>query len=317
MKGKTLIIAVLMATGLINAQAQTTFTNLNGDIGVAGNWDNGLPDGVQGTIDMDAVRTADVNWNPWNILQTGGNVVDTMTNYRDGTMIGGTVYEIQGGSYTRTNSSLRLGGDALLKISGGSAVVLSLITTGSYNLEVNSGSFISQNALKMNNGAKPASINISGGTVQIGVANSSATPIDEANIFFNVSGGSLEMYDLSYGTGANDTNIVVTIRGDGLLTTHNFDQGGNATAQADRYINFESDADASWIWTGTNQAAFVSLWDQGTLRHNGLSGLDGETFSENFSVTGDMLTVIPEPGTIGMVLAAGTSLIFIRRRLMI
>jgi hypothetical protein len=315
---KMVFVASIIALGAVVAQAQTTFTNANADISITNSWDNGMPTlGNQGTVAIDAVRVADVDISGWDIVVgSGGSITDGSTGYGQNEVFGGSIFDIQtGGSYTRSGATWRWHGGSTLKVSGGTVSVLGLIGMGTYpggfTLDVSGGTFNADKLINFNNAAEVSTINVSGGTAVMGVVDGGGRIIDEANTFYNVSGtGSLTINNLDYATTADDTNIVVTISDSGELVTHVFDNVAIA-AQADRYIDFASDADASWTWTGKASTDFEALWADGSLRHNG--GNSG-AFADNFTVSGDTLTVIPEPATFGMVLTTGVGLLFIRKR---
>lgn len=92
-----------------------------------------------------------------------------------------------------------------------------------------------------------------------------------------------------------------------LVLCYNYDSGSSAPCDETYIINFTGGGkiivdngiiapvmDASGLWTssligGSDEYALLSyedLWDAGILQSNGLSGLDGETFGDYFSVTG-------------------------------
>ncbi|MCK4563904.1 MAG: PEP-CTERM sorting domain-containing protein [Verrucomicrobia bacterium] len=329
---KLVLATAILAIGSVVAQAATTFTNSTGDISVASNWDNGLPTlASPGTIGSGVVadRTADVDINEQVIIiGNGGSLISAASSYTTHEFYGmGTTLTVEtGGIYMRTNAAARWTGGTL-NVYGGNALVNGIVPfdtgadplVGGWNLNVTGGTFESQKMANHNDSetALPFTVNVSDGSATFGVFNNDTRLIDEENVFFNVSGGSLILNDHSFAAGGNDTNIVITVSNDGTLTTHQFDRGNNATALADRYVNLLGEDGASWTWTGTNEAAFVALWDAGTLRHDGVSGLDTETFSDHFTVSGSTLTVIPEPATIGLVMAFGGGILFIRRKLMI
>ena len=329
MKKRVLATAVL-ALGAVAAQAATSFTNTaaGADLAVASNWDNGVPTSANvGTIGSGMVvdRTTDVDIIDQVItIANGGSLIsDSATSFGDREFYGmGTVITVEtGGTYMRTNGPARWTGGTL-NVHGGTVGLAGLVPfdtgadplVGGMTIDMTGGTL---NMAKMPNfndseTALPYTFSISGGTANLG-GDSDTRLIDEENVFYNVSGGSLILNDHSFAAGGNDTNIVITVSNDGMLTTHNFDRNNNATALDDRYVNLLGEDGASWTWTGTNQAAFVTLWNAGTLKHD---GANTGTFAENFTVSGDTLTVIPEPATLGLVMAFGGGILFIRRKLM-
>jgi hypothetical protein len=49
-----------------------------------------------------------------------------------------------------------------------------------------------------------------------------------------------------------------------------------------------TDAEGTVSWSNLSPITYEELWDLGILQANGLSGLDGATFAENFTVTGSL-----------------------------
>jgi len=302
MKNRSLITAIL-ALGALVVQAQTTFIATGADISVTNSWDNGLPTlGNQGTVAIGAIRLADVDIDGWDIVvASGGTIDDQITSYTRGETKGGSILEIQtGGAYTRTSGTWRWHGGATMKVTGGDVDVSGFVgmgtTPGGFTLDMTGGTFDSIKLFNFNNGAEVSTINVSGGTAVFGVVDGGARAIDEANTFYNVSGtGSLTINNLDYATAANDTNIVVTISDAGQFVTHIFDNVA-IVAQADRYIDFTTiNVFASWTWTGKGEADFISVWNDGSLRHNGESGLTGAAFVDHFLVVGSSVFPVLPP----------------------
>jgi hypothetical protein len=221
--------------GAITAQAQTLFTDTSGtgEISDVGNWTNGLPAiGNQGTLTNDAAR-ADLgpDWDGWDLVQTGGTLTDGADNKVNNQMYGGTVYEIQtGATYKRTKDPLYMSGGATIKVTGGSTDIkqITAFDTGGagFTLEVSAGTFSTVNLIRWDKAGGDYNINVSGGTMSLGAGKSfvSSTRHDVPNIFYNVSGGSLLIGDLSFSGGSDDTNINVTISNDGTFITEQFNQ---------------------------------------------------------------------------------------------
>jgi len=326
MKLRVLVVsyAVLMFS-IITALGETHFITSAGDIGDPANWDNGLPtlENVGYIIGTDAKWLNDSiasNLSSHIVVGNAGRLIDEHGSYTSGELNGGILDIQTGGSYERVNAeysnAMRISNGGTLRVSGGN-VMMSCITAyrGYVTVDITGGTFWSAKSLIFNNGANTSTINVSHATAEVGLETGEATTIDEANTFFNIGeGGILKMYKLDYGTEANDTNIIVTISADGTLETTLFGKLA-APQQPDRYINFESDADACWISHDLVAEDFETLWNQGILRHHGLKAGDegAGTFSDNFTVSGNTITVIPEPGTIGLLATFGIALLFIRR----
>ena len=309
------------------AQAQTAMTT-SGDISTNINWSSGLPTLLNtGTIGSGIVANRDAAVNidgQYIIIANGGQLINPTGNFGAREMLGASIIEVQtGGSYVRTNSgsttSMRISGNSTIKVTGGDVIMDGLVGfnngAAGFTLDVSAGTFVGKKSL---NFAKPnptgaSYINISGGSVQMGVVSANNRSINNENIFINLSGGSLELQDWSPNNAdANATNITITISNDGTLTTHNFDRENTATAAEGHFIDLLGEEGASWTWTGKTSTNFETYWNSGVLQHD---GENTGTFAENFTVSGDTLTVIPEPATLGMVAIFGGFIFFTRRRI--
>ena len=326
MKLRVLVVsyAVLMFS-IITALGETHFITSAGDIGDPANWDNGLPtlENVGYIIGTDAKWLNDSiasNLSSHIVVGNAGRLIDEHGSYTSGELNGGILDIQTGGSYERVNAeysnAMRIRDGGTLRVSGGNARFSGLVAyTGNVTVDITGGTFWSAKLINFNNGESNSTINVSHATAEFGLEVAETRAIDEANTFFNIGeGGILKMYKLGYATRANDTNIIVTISADGILETTFFDKA-DAPKRPNRYINFESDADACWTSNDLVAEDFETLWNQGILRHHGLKAGDegAGTFSDNFTVSGNTITVIPEPGTIGLLATFGIALLFIRR----
>lgn len=132
---------------------------------------------------------------------------------------------------------------------------------------------------------------------------------------FDVATGSNSTATVYVGTinvpGTNDVNIAsgadsdatVTTMG-GTITAENLNlgsagglvlDGGNlvvigAVVSTGGYIDVLNVASQITL-DGQTEADYIALWNAGTLRREGVSGLTGDTFSDYFTVVGDVLTV--------------------------
>lgn len=290
------------------ATAATTFTNLNGDITLPSNWDNGVPViGNQGTIGIDATRLTNnvVGWDM--VVASGATLYENSTNANFSywtTELQNSTLEIQaGGGYVHTNSgttaSMRIGSNSTINVTGGTVLMDGFVSRiGGFTFNMEGGSCSLKKSTNYGQGTNgTCAINVSGGTMDIGVLGNNNRTIKQPNTLFNISGGSLILNDLSFVDSAGDTNIIVTISGSGQLETIRFDNRNRIHLNPERYINFVGDegVTASWKWTGKGQSDFEKHWNQGTLRHNGESGVTGEVFAEHFVVSGDVITIAPPP----------------------
>jgi hypothetical protein len=295
-----LIVAAVLATSLLNGHAQTELTVSGGDMRDPLNWSAGLPtNGVVGTVGVDGTL-ADLGGDDaaqlvgWTIVQTNGTVTDEASSFSESEYRGVDLDIQTGGTWFRTGT-VRVQDGSVINVSGGTMTMNNgmIAFPGGFKISVSSGSLISKKSTNYNsNDTTEKSITVTGGSAAIGVAtDDTSKPIDEANVFFSVTDGSLAMSDLTYTAAAEATNIVVTIGDNAAFVTDNFDRNNNATALADRYIDFSTDdTTSSWQWVGKVEADFEALWSAGTLRRNGAySG----AFGDYFVVVGD--TVSPAP----------------------
>ncbi len=164
------------------------------------------------------------------------------------------------------------------------------------------------------------SVNISSGIGSESIfALTNGTLTVDAGRGFNIATGSNSVATVYVGTinvpGTNDVNIAtgtdavatVTTFG-GTITAENLNlgsggvlalAGGNLNVVSNGTINTTGgyintlDADSTFAWAGKVEADFIALWDAGTLRSNGESGLTGATFSDYYVVNGDVLSTTP------------------------
>ena len=168
----------------------------------------------------------------------------------------------------------------------------------------------------------------SGGNLVFGSDNvASGSTID-----LTVNGGIVETNSelwFGWNTAGVTQNVNVNVSGGGSLTS--FGGGGASIFAWDNVIfNFTGagtiTANNQGIKYGANSGAGLTAgtwenqWAAGTLRFNGLSGQDGETFSDYFSTTGTngstvyTLTAVPEPSVSALFGLGGLALILRRRK---
>ena len=289
-----LIILSLLSSAALSAQ--TTFTGTPDNIIDALNWDNGLPTLTQqGTISSDATWPSDNDLDGWDLVLTGGTLTDGSTSYLLNEIMGGTKFDIQGGTWQR-GGVVRMHGGAILIINGGTANLggIAAISAavgggqdGGFTLNVASGSITMNNIINFNNQENTSTINVSGGRLTMGYISQQSRTIDEANTFFNISGGTLETYSLRMS--ANDPNIVVTVSGGEL----NIGAGGYNPNSLDgitdqRHINFPLNSAGTLTITDATQLTFEEFYTNGTLLFN---GSNTAPFNEVFFVQGSTLSL--------------------------
>ncbi len=285
---KKLIIPFLItaAFSIGNVQSQTLFTSVGGNIGTAGNWDNGLPSLTNvGTININA--NIDGGQNGWIVNHTGGTAGAGFNR----SWGGGTIWNLQGGtvSFAQNWNS----------------------AAGGYTLNVSSGSFTSAN-LQLTNSS---TLDVSGGTVNI------ASTASNTGSVIDISGGSLTSsggISISSGTMSVTGGTVTAV---GAFTTTSaavtFGLGngsvsaGSLSTNGSTQLNFLSGSGASLSITGFVQTNYETLWGSNILRFNG--GNAG-SFADHFQVSGSTLSVIPEPTTWALLAGGLTFVMTLRKR---
>ncbi len=127
----------------------------------------------------------------------------------------------------------------------------------------------------------------SDGTVLVAITSSATNAVNigtgsNAVGTLTLQGGTLTATDLTLG-GAGTGAGTIELAGGDLVAT------GAVNTVNSSFIDVVDDA-STFTWTGKVEADFIALWDAGTLRSNGESGLTSATFSDYFSVAGDVLS---------------------------
>lgn len=283
--------------------ASTIFTNLdagNNLISTAGNWDNGLPTGQQGTISINAQHDSNFTHSGFNVLHTGGDISrgSGFSSFALGT---GTTWVMNGASAAitqargidlRDNSSFTLiQGNADLSDNNRDTQVFG----AGASLVVNGGTMTIGRDLIVRNGG---SLIINGGTV---------TGIDQlftqsfasaaAGYFFN--GGSTTADNFELDTAGTATFGGTTAGSLNLLTGL-----GNGVT-----LNWLSGSLMELTVAGADQAFYEGLYSGGDLL---FEGSNAGVFGDNFEVSGSTLSLVPEPSSLALLAMSGACIL--RRR---
>lgn len=133
-------------------------------------------------------------------------------------------------------------------------------------------------------------VSVLSGSFSVDVGTSLFIGRDRASGLLSISGGTVTLYDMP--------------TFDAPTTT--------AGTEGDGSIDFTTDSVGALTIAGANLSYYQGLYSEGNLTYN---GVNTEPFADVFTVNGSTLTV-PEPATLGMVVACGGAILFIRRRYM-
>jgi hypothetical protein len=299
--------ACLTASLFTTLSAQNTL--ISGDIGTAGNWDDGVlpttanPANNPGIIDSSntGVNEGTINgtYDDLVIEQTGGDVV------RSGfgnSIFNNVNWEITGGTFTSTSLGHQMNSNSVLTIDGGTTSFASL-TYRSSTVNLISGSLSTNADLQSQGGAF---LNASGGTITVGrdamlgfqpttTINLSGTTI--FSVTRNMGDIDVGVRTLNIGLGSGSVSVGGFLEVDGF--TMDWTSGSGFTFSAASIL----DNGESTTWE--------TLWNAGSLK---VDGGNVGTFSDNFQLTGSTLTLIPEPSTLALMALAGLAVFATRRR---
>ncbi len=288
---QTRLIAGLGGMLIFAAGAQADLTVFQGgDVMTAGNWSEGLPgDGTDGLMEVDGT------------FSDPGNSI---------TWFGDATITIDGANLLREDGNVQIS-----------------MAANSY-LVMNSGSFTSEGGLGLNR----AGFDMNGGSMDFNFINLFGSGEGE-DFRANMHGGTVtvneyRLYtsqtaqkDLYITGGSTIINDQLRLGGgtgpDGFVT---FAEGGSMTINAatdpvdwgDGYINFLEDSinQATLSINGFASSDFETLYSENRIRFDNSNEAD---FSQNFSVTDDTLSVIPEPSVSMLFILGGVFFGWLRR----
>lgn len=295
--------ALLLACCAAPAFSATVFDNSDVTdelISNASNWDNGLPTGQQGTINIDAEYDSNVAHDGYNILHTDGDI-SRGNGFASFNLGEGTTWEMNGadaaitqarGIAVKANSSFTLNnGTANLSDNNKDTQVFG----ENAEIEINGGTMTIGRDLIVRDGG---SLIVNGGTL---------TGIDQLftqsfagageGYFFNGGSTTAENFQLDTagtatfgGTTAGDLNLL-----DGL---------GNGVT-----LNWLAGSLMELTVDGADQTFYEGLFTSGDLL---FAGSNAGAFGDNFQVSGQTLSLVPEPSSLALLGLGG--LCVLRRR---
>lgn len=282
--------------------AATLFNNddgVNSFISNAGNWDNGLPTGQTGTINSNATYDSDVTHSGYDILHTGGDIS-------------------RGFGF----ASFRLGENSTYEMNGAGAAIaqargINVGVGSSFILELGNANLTDNTRDTVVSGAG-ASVTVNGGTMSIG-----RDLTVSAGGTFTVNGGTVtgidQLYTQSFSSSANGFFF-----NGGSTTADNFqlDKAGTATfggstaGSLNLLVGLGNGVTLDWLAgsqmqlnvAGADLAFYEGLYTGGDLLYE---GSNAATFGDNFQVSGETLSLVPEPGSLALM---GLSGLYILRR---
>jgi len=280
-----------------------------------------------GAVDNDYLT--DGNWNLSGVPNTGSTAgnqpgVDNVT-------IGGSSVFTPGGDYViGSNSTITItNGGSWEQVVGTPNFAWIQARGGTLNIETG-GSFNTGTSGNMTfEGGEGTTINVGGdfiwGSTGIG-GNADALAASSFNITtgghmtrlagdfnwnrtdFSINGGTLEVNRLN--AGVTDFVQVITLNAGSIIINNGANNQGFGSNGGDDYINFTSLAGSVFI-NNINEAGAISLLDS-RIRFNGVANADNFNFVAQDG--GYLITAIPEPGTLTLVLVAFGTLVWFRRR---
>ena len=297
-----------------------------------------------GAIIVNEARLATVAGNTTILNINGGSFT-----YMDGnTAIGrkgtGIVNVNSGSLLTGAGDDLDLGRDTgsrgELHVNGGTVTIKRHLVVAAYKGSGNSGHVdVSGGTVNITSDLMvgqfgTGTVVLSGGSVTADRARVGGMNTGTGTLTVN-AGGLLTVGRLNVG-GATGLTGVVNLNGGtvnaiivdiGEAGTLNLASAGTLAG----YTNMAFSADGLLVWEGDQVSAIDSLVIAGTITANGASGDEGKAYDQEWTLGSALLradydsgtgntevwTVIPEPATLGMVVAMGAGALFIRRRFMI
>ncbi len=268
------------------AFAESIF-QLDGNIKTSGDWSTGFPIDDVGTIATNGVLgNGNLNtstWGTYTINHTAGTLTGTGNH---------NIYNNANGTYNQSGGSVSVGAGVFANqltynlSAAGTIQAANVEATNGGTFNQTGGSFTSIGATRMYRVNNNGIVNLTGGTA---VSTTAGSAFDLLSGAINVGGD----FDMVIGG--------TVLYGSAPLTFAT-DWAGSFTR--DDYTAAEWQAD---LVAGTVKVGITEITD---------ANFDTWFSVANAGAVGSMLTVIPEPATLGLVAAFGGCVLFIRRRLM-
>jgi len=302
----TAAVAIGLAMSLASAGHAATFDGA-GLVQDAANWTGGLPDsagnvGIIGAGDVGEVgnTSADagqVSVDGLFIQQTGGNI--TSTSFQGSQFIN-TQWTVDGGTLGTTQNQTWTSG-SLLTLNAGGAID---VNSGRDMIIDNSTFIVNGGTANVGDGftVKNATFTMNGGTFNVGggfatgFAPSGTLNLNAGTI---TAGGDL---------GGRLGNLTVNF---GALGAGSLAVGGVAADVSSLVYDWAAGSLMSLTIAGADQTFYENLFTAGELL---FEGSNAGSFSDNFVVSGETLSLVPEPASITTGLVGMLVLIGRRRR---
>jgi hypothetical protein len=301
-----IVSTIVVAAALLQSAAFANVLN-GGDIGTAGNWDDGLlpttangnTPGVINSSNTGANQgTINGTYDDLVVSQTGGDVARTGFG---NSIFNNVNWAITGGTFASTILGHQMN-DSILDIKGGTLSFASL-TARSSSVTMTNGTLTTNNDMQSQGGTV---FDFSGGTVSVGrdamVGFQPTTTYNlSGNVAFSVTRNMGEIdagvRTINIGLGTGSASVGGNLEFDGL--TMDWTSGSDFSFTAAAVL----DNGATTTWE--------AMWNLGQLTRD---GTNSTTFAQDFDVAGNTLTVVPEPATLGLIATAGALLMVLRRR---
>ncbi len=305
MKLKAVIAVAVIGSALLVQAATVTWDGGAGDNQwySASNWDgtpeavpviNGTDDAVINGAAVTYAAGGDMNWdNGSSLTLNGASLTQTTTHH--------TRYQ-HGAYFGLINSTLNFANAGHTEIIGQG--------TGSQTFTINNSTWSAKLFIANDNRifdlTNGSTVNLAGGKTEL-----------QNGSRFDVTGSTLNLKDIylnQYGGGFTLINVnngaQVNLNATGLATVTDV-----ITKVGSSMVNFAADSTGEIFIDGITQADLETMIGQSKF---GVDGTISTTLADyTYSVSGSGVTMaIPEPATLGMVIAFGGSMLFIRRKLM-